>query len=208
MPGCLLLPPCSSLPARARLSPFAPVTLRHPAMRRHPQLPPPRAGAALTPRFGKPLASSSLVGCPERGLSQPLLPLLLSLTQSRCCAQRGVLPGRGFGLPRPPGCGELPAGRQGCRCQSSPCVRPLCSHLTRVPWPVGTAGGSRGRLGGDGRPGDAGCVLMLAGAGGDGKSRGSAASATVPTRRGCHVICPRQKGKLGGDAANANEGLL
>ncbi|KAM7079982.1 acid-sensing ion channel 1-like [Ciconia maguari] len=65
----------------------------------------------------------------------------------------------------------------------------------------GDSWGSSGRLG------NAGCMLMLADAGGDGKSRGSAASAAAPTRRGCRVICPWQKGGLGGDAANANEGL-
>lgn len=57
-------------------------------------------------------------------------------------------------------------------------------------------------------PGDAGCMPMLADAGGDGKNRGSAASAAAPTCRGRCVICPRQKGGLGGDASNANEGLL
>lgn len=105
------------------------------------------------------------------------------------------------------GWGELPARRQGCMSVLSLRLSPL------QPFNFGAAAGGESRgadgdsWGASGRLGDAGCMLMLAGAGGDGKSRGSATSAVAPTHRGCRVICPRQKRGLGGDAANANEGL-
>lgn len=103
--------------------------------------------------------------------------------------------------------GKLPACGQGCVSVLSQRLSPLQPFKFGAVASGESRGASGESLGASGRPGDAGCMLMLAGAGGDGKSRGSAASAAAPTRRGCRVICPRQKGGLGGDAANANEGL-
>lgn len=115
----------------------------------------------------------------------------------------GTRQGGFLGCPDPIGRGEPPACRQGCVSILSP-LQPFKFGAVASEESRGADGDS---VGARSRRGDAGCMLMLAGAGGDGKSRGSAASTAAPTRRGCRVICPRQKGGLGGDAANANEGL-
>lgn len=141
---------------------------------------------------------------PKEGLSQPPL-----IDTEEMLHPRGPPLGVIWGLPRPHKLGGscLHAGRDGARSfpYPSPSQPFNFSAVAGGGEPGGQWGepgeetgrtGERwGEPGGDGesqgargRPGDAGCMLMLAGAGGDGKSRGSTASTaaaalSVPGRR-------------------------